>query len=75
MNRTLKNIKLDVIIDFICSNVVRIIMITNKIAASLDLQSIEQYVKDTNHINSNKIDSSRLLQLKLYLKIISLPYF
>ena len=49
-------------------------MITNKVAASLDLQSIEQYVKGTNCINSNEVDSPRLPQSKSYLKIIGLPY-
>ena len=74
MNNVLKNIKSDVMVDFICSDTVGIIVVTNKVAASLDLQSIEQCVKDTNHINSNEVDSPRLPQLKSYLKIIGLPY-
>ena len=49
-------------------------MITNKVAVSLDLQSIEQYVKGANCINSNEVDSPRLPQSKSYLKIIGLPY-
>lgn len=41
MNNVLKNIKSDVMVDFICSDTVGIIVVTNKVAASLDLQSIE----------------------------------
>ena len=74
MNKALKNIKSNVAVDFICSNNACIIAVTNKVAFFLDLQTIEQYVKGANHINSNKVDSLRLLQSKLYLKIIGLPY-
>jgi len=74
INRALKNIKSNVLVDFICTDAARIIVVTNKVATSLDLQTIEQYVKGVNCINSNKVDSSRLLQLKLYLKIIGLLY-
>lgn len=74
LNRVLKNIKSDIMVDFTCSDVARIIIVTNKVAISSDLQSIEHYVKDANHINSNKVDFLRLPQLKSYLKIISLPY-
>ena len=74
MNRTLKNIKSDVLVDFICTDAAGIIVVTNKVASSLDLQTIKQYIKGTNCINFNEVDSPRLSQLKLYLKIISLPY-
>jgi len=74
INRALKNIKSNVLVDFICTDAARIIVVTNKVATSLDLQTIEQYVKGVNCINSNKVDSSRLPQLKLYLKIIGLLY-
>ena len=68
MNRVLKNIKSNILVDFI-------IVVTNKVTSSLDLQTIKQYVKDTNRINSNKVNSPRLPQLKSYLKVIGLPYF
>jgi len=44
INRTLKNIKLDTKADFIQLEQTDIIT-TNKVAAQLDLQTIEQYVK------------------------------
>ena len=74
MNRVLKNIKSDVMVDFIHSDVARIIVVTNKVTTLLDLQSIKQYIKGANHINSNEINFPRLPQSKLYLKIISLLY-
>jgi len=69
MNRALKSIKSDVAVDFICS-----VVVTNKVVFSSDLQTIKQYIKGTNHINSNNIKSLRLPQSKLYLKIISFSY-
>ena len=41
MNRTLKNIKLDIMVNFIYFDAAEIIVVTNKVAASLDLQSIK----------------------------------
>ena len=61
-------------VDFIHSDALGIIVVTNKVMALVDLQSIEQYVKNANCINSNEVKSPRLLQLKSYLKIISLLY-
>ena len=62
MNRVLKNIKSNVLVDFICTDIAGIIVVTNKVASSLDLQTIEQYIKDVNYININKVDSPRLSQ-------------
>ena len=62
INKALKNIKSDIIVDFICFDAAKIIVVTNKVAALLNLQSIEQYVKGANHINSNKVDFPRLSQ-------------
>jgi len=74
LNRTLKNIKLEVTVNFVCFDTSGIIVVTNKVANLSDLQAIKHYVKDTNYINLNKVDSPRLPQSKSYLKIISLPY-
>jgi len=57
MNRALKNIKSDIAVDFICSDVAGIVVVTNKVVFSSDLQTIKQYIKGTNHINSNNIES------------------
>ena len=60
MNRALKNIKSNILVNFIHPDTAGIIIITNKVATSLNLQTIEQYIKGTNHINSNKVESPRL---------------
>ena len=75
INSTLKNIKIEVIVNFIWldSNGI-IIIITNKVISTLELQIIENYVKNTNHINVDKVKISRLPQSKFYLKIISILY-
>ena len=75
INRVLKNIKSKVIANFIYMNLADIIIMTNKVAFSLDLQIIEKYVKNTNLIDSDNIDTPCLLQSKLYLKIIGISYF
>ena len=61
MNRALKNIKSNISVNFICTDTAGIIVVTNKVTSSLDLQTIKQYVKDANYINSNKVNSPRLL--------------
>lgn len=40
----------------------------------LDFQTIERYVKNTNHIDVDKVEVLRLPQSKSYLKIIGIPY-
>ena len=62
-------------VDFIHTDAAYIIVVINKVASSLDLQTIKHYVKGANCINSNKVNSPRLPQSKSYLKIIGLPYF
>ena len=61
INRALKNIKLDAMVDFIQQDTASIIIITNKVTSTLDLQTIKKYVKNTNSINTNDIESPRLL--------------
>ena len=60
MNRVLKNIKSDIAVDFICSDVAGIVAVTTKVVSSSDLQTIKQYIKDVNHINFNKVELLRL---------------
>ena len=60
INRALKNIKSDIKADFVQSEQTDIIITTNKIAAQLDLQTIEQYVKSANHIKVEQINTSCL---------------
>ena len=75
INRSLKGIKSEVAVDFIKSDNKDIIVTTNKVAATLDLNVIQDYMKNLNNINSSNVMSPRLPQSKSYLKILSIPYF
>jgi len=46
----------------------------NKVASPSDLQTIKNYVKNANHIDSNDIEMPCLPQSKTYLKMIVIPY-
>ncbi len=54
LNRNLKNIKSDILTGFVYINQADITIVTNKVALSLDLQTIEKYIKNANYIDSNK---------------------
>jgi len=74
LNRALKNNKIEVIVDFVRSNSRGIIIMTNKVTSSSDLQMIKNYVKNTECINTNRVEVLRLLQSKFNSKIINIPY-
>ena len=61
INRLLKEVKSKILADYICSNNKGIVITTNKIATSSNLNIVEKYMKELNNINSNDIMSSRLL--------------
>ena len=50
-------------------------MVTNKIAQSFDLMLIDQYIKNSNSINTLQVEELRLSKSKSYLKIIGIPYY
>jgi len=75
LNRALKNIKSEVMVDYVYSEPISITIVTNKVALSSDLQVIKNYVKNVKNINSEDIKTPRLSQLKSYLKIIGISYF
>ena len=75
LNRVLKNIKSDIMVNFIHLDPLGIMIITSKVASKSDLQSINNYVKFTNSIDSNDVKVPHLPQSKSYLKIISILYF
>jgi len=75
INRLLKNIKSNYKTDYIRAKKSGIIIITNKVALSLDFQTLENYVKNANQINTDKVKTPCLPQSKSYLKLISLPYY
>jgi len=74
LNRTFKNIKSEIMADFIQSDQHRIIITTNKITLLSNLYTIENYTENTNNINFNNIMTSHLPQSKSYLKIIGISY-
>ena len=74
LNKVLKNTKSDIIADFVQSDQYSLIITINKVTLLLDLHIIENYVKNANNININKILTSQLLQSKSYLKIIGILY-
>jgi len=74
INRALRNIKLEIVDNFVHLDSRGIIITTNKVSSTLDLQTIERYIKNVNNIKSNQVEALRLFQSKLYLKIIGIPY-
>jgi len=74
INRALRSIKSNIIADFIRLNNKGIIISTNNIANTSDLQEIERYVKNSLDVEAGQIDSPRLLQSKSYLKIVGILY-
>jgi len=60
--------------DFVYMDQAGIIIVTNKVASPLDLQTIKKYVKNLNNINAEKVKVPHLPQSKLYLKIIDIFY-
>ena len=75
INRAFKNIKLDVLADYVQQKSTSVTIITNKVASPSDLQTIENIVENMENINSEDIKSPKLLQSKSYLKIIGIPFF
>ena len=55
INRALKNIKLEVIVDFIHSDQSGVTIFTNKVASFLNLQTIENYIKSAKYIIAKRV--------------------
>ena len=74
INRVLKNIKSEVMAEFIYIEKNRLVITTNKVASTLDLQTIEKYMKNLYSVKADNIESLRLPQSKSFLKIIGILY-
>jgi len=74
LNRFLKNIKSNIMADYIWAEPIDITIVTNKVATLSDLQVIENYVKNIKNVNLENIEAPRLPQSKSYLKIIGISY-
>jgi len=70
----LKDVKSEVLADFIHSINKGVIIITNKAAVVSDLSIIKKYIKDVKNIDLENISSPYLPQSKSYLKILGIPY-
>jgi len=75
INRLLRNAKLEVVVDFIRSDPIGLVIVTNKVTIQSDLQIIDQYIKKSENINELQVEEPHLPQLKSYLKIIGIPFF
>ena len=60
ISRALKKIKSNIMANFIWINSRELIITTTKVASSLDLNTIEKYIKNVNVINSDNIIVPRL---------------
>ena len=67
LNRAFKNIKLEIMADFIQSDPMGITIVTNKVTSASDLQSIKNYIKTANHIDLAGVEVPHLPQSKFYL--------
>ena len=75
INQLLRNLKSEVLVDFICSDLIGVMVVINKITIQLDLYILKNYMKNVNNINSLNMEVPWLSQSKSYLKIIGIPYF
>ena len=57
LNSVLRNIKSNVIADFVQMDQHSIIITINKVTSLLDLQIIENYIKNVDHINSTNLET------------------
>jgi len=55
INRTLRNAKSEVLVDFIHSDPLGIMIVTNKVSLQSNLQLIEKYVKSSNDIDTLQV--------------------
>ena len=75
INRSFQNAKTDVLVDYIRSDNIGISVIVNKIAQQSDMSIINNYVKNSNDVNSLQVEDACLPMSKSYLKIIGIPYY
>jgi len=75
INRQLRNAKLEVLTDYIRADLLDITIITSKVCQQSDLLIIDQYVKNSNDINTLQVEEPRLLKSESYLKIIGILFY
>jgi len=60
INRLLKRVKSKISVDFIWSDNKRLLITTNKVATTSDLNIVKKYIKNLNNVDFNDIMSLRL---------------
>ena len=60
INRLLKDIKSEVSMDFIWTDSKGLLLTTNKVAVTSDLNIVKKYLKELNNIDNSEIISSKL---------------
>jgi len=73
-NRSLRNAKINLMVDFICTDHQGLIVIFNRVVSQLEINIVSTYIKNCNNIDTNDIQDTCLSQSKSYLKILSIPY-
>ena len=75
LNRNLRNTKFKVTVDFICSDLLSITVVTNRVLLNSNLLTIEKYIKNLENTDSTQVKTPWLPQSKSYLKIIGILYY
>ena len=75
INRSLQNAKTDILVDYIRSDNIGICVVVNKVAQQSDMSIIDNYIKNSNDINSLQVEDAHLPMSKLYLKITGILYY
>ena len=57
LNRNLKNAKSEVSVDYICSDTLSIMVVTNSVSLNSDLLIIEKYIKNLENIDSTQVET------------------
>jgi len=57
INRSLKNAKFEVLVNFICLDIACVTVITNKVVAQSDLYIIKNYIKKVDDIDTINVEA------------------
>ena len=75
INRQLCNAKSEILVDYIRAEPLGITVVTNKVSQLSDLMLINQYIKNSNDVNTLQVEEPWLPKSKSYLKIIGILYY
>jgi len=75
INRQLRNVKSEVLTNYIWADSLGITTITSKVCQQSNFLIIDQYIRNTNDVNTLQVEEPWLPKSKSYLKIISIPFY